>query len=154
MAKTNVTYANKSFGVNTKNKEVNCTLTCEINLDKVPCIEFLENKERYAKLITDLVYKKHMKLYDFTESGVQTEHGVLTFTTTGKAKCSEMDEFNEVIGKRIALTRAQSKAFIVARDIYYDFSRIVSVDMIELYDMVQNCADSHDKCNMHVKENF
>ena len=43
-----------------------------------------------------------------------------TFRVKGKSKCSDEDTFNEVIGKRIAESRAKTKMYKTISSIYYE----------------------------------
>lgn len=154
MAKTNVNYVSKRFSVNRKKNEVYCTITCEINLDKIPLIASLEENDRYQSYIADLIFRKGMNMYDYTYNGDITNHGVLAFTTTASARCSNNDEFDETIGYRVSLTRAQAQAFIIARDIYNKFVNILSHDMDKLKNIMTNCKTAHVTCANHAKNNF
>ena len=66
------------------------------------------------------------------------------------ADCAPEDEFDEVLGKKIALTRAQSGAFDTAAYIYERIQDIFLKAANEIDIRLENTIESIDKCNKHV----
>ena len=143
MAKTNVKYVNKAYGVNRNEGIVTCTLDYVIDLDKIPGIHFLSGLPEFNDFINTLVYCEGVKLYD------ESEYGVLQFRVKDIAFCSTEDEFDEVIGKRLALTRAQKMAFRNAKYFYNEISYIVDRYRQELNNLVFNSFISEETCHNH-----
>ena len=74
------------------------------------------------------------------------------FTVKAIARCNEIDKFDEVIGKRIAESRAKTKAYRTA----YKFWSICAKN---ISNMVKFCNSTVDACSVaflkeaeHVKE--
>lgn len=150
MAKTNVTYTNKVYGVSEKNKYVRCTVTFEINLDKVPGIDMLKNTEEYEDLINSLIYFNDVKCYDKTHEGIESKNGVLSFTSDGIAACSPKDDFDADLGRKIALTRAQADAFNTVSTIYFEFMNILQKYLIRIANLAYNSKETEYNCKSHV----
>ena len=143
--KTGVRYLNVQYNVNPGKRVVACHLTFGLNLNRLPYIEMLKNNEEFMNLIErefrveewtindDLLYEPH----------VVTE--VVAF-----ADCAPEDEFDEVLGKKIALTRAQSGAFDTAAYIYERIQDIFLKAANEIDIRLENSVNSIDKCNKHV----
>lgn len=74
------------------------------------------------------------------------------FTVTAKARCNPNDTFNEVIGKRIAESRAKSKAFRIAKNVW----SCIAEKLLDEYNismkMYKNCAAMEEIESNHVKE--
>ena len=81
---------------------------------------------------------------------VDSIYGV--FTVTAKARCNPNDTFNEVIGKRIAESRAKSKAFRIAKNVW----SCIAEKLLDEYNismkMYKNCAAMEEIESNHVKE--
>ena len=56
MAKTNVKYVNKTYGVNKNEKTVKCNLDYVIDLDSIPGINFLCDLDEFNDFINTLIY--------------------------------------------------------------------------------------------------
>ena len=150
MAITNVTYTIKVYGVSEKNGYVYCTVEYEINLDKVPGIDMLRHTEEFEDLINSLIYLNDVKCYDKTYDGFESTNGVLSFKAEGMAKCSPDDKFDEELGKKIALTRAQAEAFNTASEVYFEFVRIVENYMYGIANLAYNSKATEYNCKSHV----
>ena len=143
--KTGVRYLNVQYNVNPGKRVVACHLTFGLNLNRLPYIEMLKDNEEFINLVErefrveewtindDLLYEPH----------VVTE--VVAF-----ADCAPEDEFDETLGKKIALTRAQSGAFDTAAYIYERIQDIFLKAANEIDIRLENTIESIDKCNKHV----
>lgn len=143
--KTGVRYLNVQYNVNPGKRVVACHLTFGLSLNRLPYIEMLKDNEEFINLVErefrveewtindDLLYEPH----------VVTE--VVAF-----ADCAPEDEFDEVLGKKIALTRAQSGAFDTAAYIYERIQDIFLNAANEIDIRLENTIESIDKCNKHV----
>ena len=72
------------------------------------------------------------------------------FTVRAKAICSKDDKFDEVIGKRIAESRAKAKAYMVA----FKFWSICANKIKEIADTCANFKRACDLANMGEKEHI
>lgn len=91
--KSGLKIISKKVKVDTKNKVVICSLTCNLDI-------------MYSNTFTvypDAWFIDNGKQLDIEKNG--------TFTVIGKARCSEDDEFNEKLGTWIAEGRAKIKAY-------------------------------------------
>lgn len=152
MKKTNVTYVRKAYGVNPDKRFVKCVLDYEINLDKIPCIQFLAQMPEFEDFINTLVYKNGVHQYDCDNEGWPSEYGVLSFTTEGVANCADSDDFDEDLGKKLALTRAQKQAFQSAERFYWTLTDMFANVIDESYNLCNGCRHSAVNCKMHEYE--
>lgn len=152
MKKTNLTYVKKSYGVNPKKKFVKCVLDYEINLDKIPGIQTLAQMPEFENFINNLVYVYNIPCYDTDVEGFHSDCGVLVFTTEAVAQCAPGDEFNEDLGRKLALTRAQKQAFQTARGFYSELFSLVDNEFAGLVDLIYGSDMSADKCKVHEHE--
>jgi hypothetical protein len=143
MAKTNVKYVNKTYGVNEKEKTVTCTLDYVIDLDKIPGINLLCEFYEFNDFINTLIYCDGVKYID------QTGYGALQFRVKEIAFCSTEDEFDELTGKRLALTRAQKLAFRNTKYFYDTILTMLDKYYTSLLNLCQNCYDAEQKCHTH-----
>lgn len=86
-----------SFHVDEANKVVVCTLECDIQLEKHPAWNAIDNG----------MFKK---IPYVNWSG--------EFITKAKARCNATDTFNAETGKRIAESRAKAKMFSISSKVY------------------------------------
>ena len=61
-----------------------------------------------------------------------------------------MDKFDEELGKKIALTRAQAEAFNTASEVYFEFVRIVENYMYGIANLAYNSKATEYNCKSHV----
>ena len=139
MAKTNVKYVKKVFGVNHEEKTVTCVLTYEIDTRSIPGINILTNLPEYNDFINCLVY----------QVGVKYNDGVLQFKVQDIAFCASDDEFNETLGKQLALTRAQKLAFRNSKYFYYDIARMFKNYYEKFNTLEWNCRQCEINCHEH-----
>lgn len=150
--KTNLTYVKKRFGVNPNKKFVKCVLDFEINLDKVPGIELLAEMPEFTNLINTLVYCKGVNLVDIDSMCNESEYGTLVFTTEALAKCAPNDEFDQDLGEKLAMTRAQKQAFRVAESFYSDVQNVVINKFDGLWDLLYGSLFAAENCKAHEYE--
>ena len=143
MAKTNVKYVNKAYGVNENEKTVTCTLDYVIDLDKIPGINVLYEFDEFKNFINTLIYYKGVKHIN------QNIYGALQFRVRQIAFCSTEDEFDELTGKRLALTRAQKLAFRGTKYFYDTILTMLDKYYTSLLNLCQNCYDAEKKCHNH-----
>lgn len=74
------------------------------------------------------------------------------FTVTAKAKCAPDDKFDEVIGKRIAESRAKSKAFRIAKNVWSCIAEKLLNEYNISMEMYKNCAAMEEIESNHAKE--
>ena len=143
--KTGVRYLNVQYNVNPGKRVVACHLTFGLNLNRLPYIEMLKDNEEFINLVEREFRVEEWAIDDdfFYEPHVVTE--VVAF-----ADCAPEDEFDEVLGKKIALTRAQSGAFDTVAYIYERIQNIFLKAANEIDIRLENSIESIDKCNKHV----
>ena len=89
---------------------------------------------------------------DFINSNYDIEKnlGVCKFKVSGKAKAADEDKFDETFGKRLAKTRAQEKAFIVANNLYCDIAEFVDKLVLRDFEnLIDGTEDAYFKCLDH-----
>ena len=109
MSKTKVIYTSEKFFVNKEKRTVACAIEFEINLLEIEAVQRMLTFPQFA----DFLNETNINL-DYDEENF----GVYKFKVSGKAKAADVDEFDEQLGKRLAKTRAQEKAFIAANEFY------------------------------------
>lgn len=151
--KTNVVYTSKVFGVSEKNRTVKCVLTYEVNLDKIPGMSVMMELDDVRDYLDSLLCEKSASISDIDSYWRMSENGVLSFKTEGFATCSPSDEFDEELGKKIALTRAQRNAFNRMAIMYSNLYDIVYNALCErLGGLEFGCAEAFAKCSEHIEE--
>ncbi len=151
--KTNVVYTSKVFGVSEKNKTVKCVLTYEVNLDKIPGMSVMMELNDVRDYLDSLLCEKSASISDIDSYWRVSENGVLSFKAEGFAACSPSDEFDEELGKKIALTRAQRKAFDKMAVMYSTLYDIVYNALCERLDGLEfGCTEAFAKCSEHIEE--
>lgn len=72
-----------------------------------------------------------------------------SFTVKGVSKCDPADNYNVTIGKHIAESRAQAKAYCIAARILDRVADFI-VDSLNVTNYVlSNCVDSMEACDKH-----
>lgn len=134
--KTTVKYLNVDFKEVVENgiNKVICTLTSEIQ----------SNRVKYFNLIDAAFDVKTLK-----RKYKRAENGNVIIETTGVAKCNPDDKYNFEVGRRLAYTRAQSRAFERAVIFYDEVHRRFLAD---LNNTISNCLTSSVGCDYHTYE--
>ena len=141
--KTNVSYVEKKLFVNEDKRTVACQLRSCI---KIP--------EKYKFLLyedstfNDFLCANKNVIPDYDDE-------VLYVNTTGVAKCSEDDDFNQAIGEMIAITKAQTSVFNMAKNIFTAMLKAIADLYVEDLDiLIKSNKRSADNCNNHIQEIF
>lgn len=143
--KTNVTYVRIKY--TSMNNTTKCNLTYEINIDKWPLCGLTID----SNILFNAAEKLGAK-YIITDKKTNYPYA-FGFEVTAMASCDmDQDEYNETTGERIALTRAQGKAFEKTCK-FYD---LIQIEMKKIYDDVTRIIDNNwhaaNKCWDHAKE--
>lgn len=145
--KTNVQYVDVKYysGKST----VVCKLEFEIDLNKIPGVwNWIDNPNIQNFLIDSCTWEGAR----FNGSSYD-DCGKVCFIVEGKSKASGGDVFDENVGKRVALTRAQTMAFTVAETFYDGLLTIIYRNMMQgLEDLAEGAYISKEKCKHHVYE--
>ena len=128
--KNRVLIVDEHFHVDEKNKTVVCILTC--------------NVQEYKHV--DYIY---MYGNMYVKSGV---HKGGTFIVKAKARCNASDTFNEVVGKRIAESRAKAKAYKVAARFWKNSANIFKGIIASCEYAEKACLKALEVENKHVEE--
>ena len=137
MSKTKVVYTGEKFFVNEERKTVVCVINFEINLLEIKAVQRLFDDQEFCDFININ--------YD-----IEQNFGVCKFKVSGKAKAADEDEFDETFGKRLAKTRAQEKAFIVANNLYCDIAEFVDKLVLRDFEnLIDGTEQAYFKCIDH-----
>ena len=128
--KNRVLIVNEHFHVDEKNKTVVCTLNCNVQ----------EHKHVDAFYMYGNMYAK---------SGV---HNNGTFIVKAKARCNASDTFDEVVGKRIAESRAKAKAYKVAARFWKNSANVFKGVIASCEYAEKACLKALEVENKHVEE--
>ena len=141
-SKTNVNYTNVEYEVDETNKTVKCYLDYDIQLYKYP----LNDLNLDINILISILKKFDINSIRYNDDG----RPYLEMTSMGSAKCHVHDEYNEEIGKRIALTRSQAKAFETTCKIYDAICERMDKIVNETIRYIDNNYKSATKCWNHV----
>ena len=137
MSKTKVVYRSEKFFVNEEKKTVVCVINFEINLLEIKAVQRMFDDPEFRDFINSN--------YD-----IEKNLGVCKFKVSGKAKASDEDKFDETFGKRLAKTRAQEKAFIVANNLYCDIAEFVDKLVLRDFEnLIDGTEQAYFKCLDH-----
>ena len=143
--KTNVQYKRVSYNEN--NNVTKCELTFEVDVNKYP--------------INDLRLDNNVLIKIAQEAGceyIQTDNRTgypnsIGFKVTAQAKCNtEVDEYNNVTGRHIALSRAQAKAFARTCELYYLLTIQLTKSIGSVTRLIDNNWSAANKCWEHAKK--
>ena len=108
------------FIVKPENRVVVCTMNVDMQLIKFDSYDMVEPKMWKTKAPMVNMYGR--------------------FIVTAKARCNSNDNFDEVTGKRIAESRAKSKAFRIAKNVW----KCIAEKLLNEYNismkMYKNCS--------------
>lgn len=138
--KTHLEYVEHKEYVNAKQGICVSVLTFRIKLSNLPEYDMLWDFEPLKKYINTL---------DHRIDDIFNEY--VYWTVRGKSICSENDTFDEELGKHIALTRAQEKAFKTAGNFFVNIYNIINRNLMYKYETLGlNCFNSILKESEHV----
>lgn len=122
--KNRVRIIKSDFFVNPEKKIVVCVLECDMQLEKHPSCED----------IYSYMWSKSRVNLHVDNSGV--------FTVKAIAKCNERDTFDENLGKKIAESKANCKAFAIAEKVYKEIEKYFLNSAKNIHKSVQACEQS------------
>lgn len=120
------------YKVNPEKGIVICILECETGVEHTPV----------WGTVSYSWWKKRLPLVDFYGK----------FTVKAKARCNKDDKFDEVIGKRIAESRAKAKAYMVAFKFWDICAKEIEKDAYFCNNLKKNCALANIKEVEHIEE--
>ena len=123
---------NSEFIVKPENKVVVCIMSVDMQLINSECWYFV-NSAWWA-----------------TKAPMVNGYG--EFTVTAKARCNPNDTFDEVTGKRIAESKAKTKAFKIAKNVWNCIAKGLTKRANIANTMAKNCAAMEEIESNHVKE--
>ena len=127
--KTNVVFSEPKYIVNKEKKTVVCLLKVEPEMSPRGTHYWDDSRWYSNKFNTDCMGK---------------------FQAKGVAKCSEDDEFNEQLGKRIAESKAKKQGFAIASQIMETvFDKLVK-EVNQLGEWAFNCKKAYWHENEHI----
>lgn len=122
--KNRVRIIKSDFFVNPEKKIVVCVLECDMQLEKHPIWDKIQYY-MWSKSRVDL----HIDM-----------NGV--FTVKAIARCNERDTFDENLGKKIAESKANCKAFVIAEKVYKEIEKYLLNSAANIHKSVQACEQS------------
>lgn len=124
-----------------------CFLTYEIDINDWPFNNIKINADRILNIANEL----DMSYYDVdNKTNFPT---TIAFTTVGTASCdTTTDTYDQGVGERIALTRAQAKAFERTCLFYDKLSQELHTTLNDMRRLINNCWDAGNKCWNHCKK--
>ena len=142
--RTRVKYLNTTYVVD-KNT-VSCDLYFTIQFSKTRSMNFV--LPRIVNICT-----KYNIVGD--NSYIDEDENIIfqpVFKYSASATCHKSDKFNFDVGKRLAQTKAQAKAFNVAHKVYDEIRDIVLRINEEVSELMDNCNIAYNNCLDHVDE--
>lgn len=136
--KTGVEYIDIRY---VKNNSVTvCKLNCKIDIRHFSLFYGLNHQmaEKFIKYVNEL--------------GMTYSHDGLYFSTKGLARLNSEDTYNEVVGERISLSKAQTLAFSKANRMYCMLGNLVEAALDELDVKVDGTCNVCEHCENHVNE--
>lgn len=142
--KTRVKYLNTNYTVH--GKTVSCDLYFTIQFSKTPNMDFIlscatEICSKY-NVVADNTYMDENENIVFQP----------VFKLRGSATCHTSDRFNFEVGRRIALTKAQRKAFNVAYNIYCELRCIAAQLEKEFSNLMDGSLHAFHDCHQHLED--
>ena len=144
--KTHVEYVTHKEYVNPKKGICVSVLTFRINLNKLPEYDnLLWEFEPFRKYVSSL----DGYVVDFSDNSKEYVY----WTVRGKATCNNRDKFDEELGKHIALTRAQKKAFEKAELFYRQIFCLIRDNLFAKYnELLLNCCEAANGEEQHANK--
>jgi hypothetical protein len=129
--KNRVKIIKSDFFVNPEKKIVVCVLECDMQLEKHPT---------WDGIYSYMWSKSRVNLH-VDNSGV--------FTVKAIARCNERDTFDENLGKKIAESKANCKAFAIAEKVYKEIEKYFLNNAALIHKSVQACEQSRISEKLH-----
>lgn len=142
--KTRVKYLNINYFV--EGNRVSCDLYFTIQFSKTPNMDFMVS--RAAKICSKYNVVRDNTHFDEHENVVFQP----VFKLRGFATCHKSDKFDFETGKRIALTKAQRKAFNMAYKIYGELRCMAAQLEEEFSKLMSGSLYAFDDCDKHLEE--
>lgn len=142
--KTGVCYLNVNYNWNEDKRTVACHLKYGININRIPYIEMIEGYLQFSNGLDAM----HIEEYENSDNGNIDPY--IIGETVGLAYCDPDDTFDLELGKKIALTRAQSAAFKDASTFWINLEDIMLEAANRFNTIFENCVESENKCNDHL----
>ena len=140
--KTHLEYVDHKEYVNAKQGICASVLTFRTKPSNLPEYDMLYDFEPLKKYINTL---------DYRIDDIFNEY--VYWTVRGKSICSENDTFDEELGKHIAPTRAQKKAFEKAELFYTQIFCLIRDNLLAKYDkLLFNCSEAASGEEQHANE--
>ena len=127
-----VKIVNTKFNVDAENKVVVCELECDLQLEKHPAWMMI-NPSMWEKKFPDI--------------GFDGE-----YTVKAKARCNNIDTFDEKKGKMIAESRAKAKMFSVASRVWKSCAEALHIAAAKCVFTSNACSEAENIEENHVKE--
>ena len=144
--KTGVRYLNVNYNVNKNKRTVACVLTAGISFNRLPFIGMLMGSENWNRGMNNV----RIERWRNDETGILETY--YAFDVVGFANCSPDDKFDETLGKKIALTRAQQGAFDEASG-FYAFSEDCLLEAADrMAQLRENTDASYFSCKDHAAD--
>lgn len=143
MGKTNVVYGNTEYVVRSNQNQVICVL--DFNIKFPP---------ELSGLASDIIFgyedtRKFLNDNNLSYRWINEDELYIYGKTYGYADCLPEDKFDDIFGKKLSQTRAQTKAFDIATKVYYEFANKYKKISNKFVNLAQNSCESADKCNFH-----
>lgn len=136
--KTGVQYSNIEY-IKSDNATI-CLLNCTIDYEKVRLMFGLN--EEYRIQFMNFLDKIHVTLED---------EG-LVYTVKGVTRYDNENPYDEVIGERLALSKAQLKAFEKANELYYVLAELSDNMFTNLNHLINGTYNVAEHCEEHVNK--
>lgn len=161
--KTNVKYLNKCVEVNKEDRTVICELTSQVNVDFIPMFDFAKIHDKVISVFNKYSMNNNdnseedYKIFDLFEI-LSTGERKIIVKTIGKSKIAKNDkgefeeEFNEELGKKIALTKAQEYTFKAIKELYEAILDICDDYANKIAYFIVNNEDSEFSCREHIDD--
>jgi len=146
MGKTNVVYGNTEYVVRSNQNQVICILDFSIKFTP-----------ELSGLTSDIIFghedtRKFLNDNNLSYRWINEDELYIYGKTYGYADCLPEDKFDIVFGKKLSQTRAQMKAFDIARKVYNEFY-FKYLEIANKFDaLVHSSASSANSCSSHIND--
>lgn len=143
--KTGVRYLNTNYGI--KNGRTACYLKFGICLENIPYIDMLTNCDEFNRFLNE----NELEYWSVTDEADNYQLHIIG-ECVGYTYCSPEDNFDESLGKKIALTRAQETAFDMVKE-FYGYIENIFLNAANEFDVLgENSYTAKVKCNDHINK--